>query len=98
MCRTSENEVEGLTHEWKQLNDEYVLTLREFQNSQNQLEELKKQLIVQESKPVKRHQPNVVVISNDHVPNSQRTDYVSLRNRSLSGDKGTAGWNNDLTS
>ena len=98
VCRTSENEVEGLTHEWKQLNDEYVLTLREFQNSQNQLEELKKQLIVQESKPVKRHQPNVVVISNDHVLNSQRTDYVSLRNRSLSGDKGTAGWNNDLTS
>jgi hypothetical protein len=48
MCRTSENEVEGLTHEWKQLNDEYVLTLREFQNAQNQLEELKKQLIVLE--------------------------------------------------
>lgn len=53
-CRTIENENEGLAHEWKQLNEEYVLTLREFQTAQNQLEELKKQLIEIQSKPTHR--------------------------------------------
>ncbi|TNV87259.1 hypothetical protein FGO68_gene13350 [Halteria grandinella] len=108
-CQQKDEEAKEMEKNWKQIYEEFSRQTKEFESVIRENKELKAKLqgekssahlSVKATAPSQRvnHQMRQPPIHSQEDPQSQRDQYISLRNRSFSGDKCADGWINDLNS